>query len=140
MIIVLDASMALAWLFTRHSKKEADCADRLLMAMEDSKTIVPPLWHTEIANALLVGERRRIITEAQVVDYLTKLSELPIITDDATLPSRREPIMALAREHHLTAYDSTYLDLALRNNAVIASFDAKLIKAMSRAGGKVFGE
>jgi predicted nucleic acid-binding protein len=47
--------------------------------------------------------------------------------------------MALAREHGLTAYDATYLDLALRKNAVLATFDGKLAEAMRRAGGKVFG-
>ncbi len=46
--------------------------------------------------------------------------------------------MALAREHGLTSYDASYLDLALRTGAVLATFDTKLATAMKSAGGKLF--
>lgn len=138
MKLVLDASMTLAWLFERTSRKEASCAERALLAMANAETLVPPVWHTEIANALLVGERRRVVTEAQVIDYLSKLSSLPITTDDILPASRRDLVMALARQYELTAYDATYLDLALRMNAILATFDSKLANAMERVGGVVF--
>lgn len=140
MKLVLDASMALAWLFERQKDEEVRCADQVLLAIADTETSVPSLWHTEIANALLVGERRRVVTEAQVIDYLTKLSHLPILTDDTAPENRREIVMALAREHTLSAYDATYLDQALRLNATLATFDGKLAAAMRRAGGIVFGD
>src|SRR5260364_4569 len=111
-MVVIDASMALAWLFERSKPEEADCAACLLSSMADVKTVVPTLWHTEIANALLMGERRHVVNEAQV--------------------------MGLAREHKLTAYDATYLDLAFRNGAVLATFDVELAEAVCRAGGTVF--
>lgn len=139
MKLVLDASMALSWLFERKNTKEADCADRALLAVADAEVLVPALWHTEIVNALLVGERRQVVSEAKVIDYLNRLSGLPIATDDTALAGRRDLVMALAREHGLTAYDATYLDLALRTDAVLATFDAKLADAMHRAGGTVFG-
>ncbi|WP_233472371.1 type II toxin-antitoxin system VapC family toxin [Cupriavidus respiraculi] len=44
----------------------------------------------------------------------------------------------MAREHSLTAYDATYLDLALRNGAVLATLDKALARAMHHAGGTVF--
>lgn len=140
MRLVLDASMALAWLFERQKPDEADCAGRALLALAQAETSVPPLWHTEIANALLIGERRRVVSEAQMIDYLNKLSGLPITTDGATVAGRRDAVIALAREHGLTAYDATYLDLSLRTGAVLATFDNKLADAMRRAGGTVFGE
>ncbi|TAL56928.1 type II toxin-antitoxin system VapC family toxin [Pandoraea sp.] len=140
MKLVVDASMALAWLFERTSKTEADCADQALLCLAQAEVLVPALWHTEVANALLVGERRRVVTEAQVIDYLSKLSALPIATDSAAPASRRDGIMALAREHRLTAYDATYLDLALRTGAILATFDVALADAMRRAGGIVFGD
>ena len=101
---------------------------------------MPSLWHTEIANALLVGERRKIVTESQVFGYLNRLSALPIATDDETPLRRRDVVMALAREHKLTAYDATYLELALRTNAVLATFDVQLANAMRHAGGVVLGD
>src|SRR5260364_290103 len=108
-MVVIDASMALAWLFERSKPEEADCAACLLSSMADVKTVVPTLWHTEIANALLMGERRQVVNEAQVIRYLTLLSYLPITTDAAAPTSRSDQVMGLAREHKLTAYDATYL-------------------------------
>lgn len=138
MRIVVDASMALAWLFERKKTKEAECAERMLLAMLESETFVPSLWHIEITNALLVGERRRVATEAQIIDYLNTLSELPITTDDSSFINHRDMVMALAREYDLSAYDATYLDLALRKNAMLATFDTQLAEAMRKAGGKIF--
>jgi predicted nucleic acid-binding protein len=138
--IVLDASVSLAWLFKREKASEAACADRALDALEPAGALVPPLWHTEVANALLVGERRRVITAAQSIDYLNRLSLLPIFTDDAAAASRRDLVMSLARQHGLSAYDATYLDLSLRTGSEMATFDDSLATAMRRAGGKVFGD
>jgi predicted nucleic acid-binding protein len=138
MKLVIDASMALAWIFERNDSKEAQLAAYALSSIANFDAIVPALWHIELANALLIGERRQIITEAQVIDYLNRLSHLPIKTDSAIPSSCRESVMALAREHTLTAYDAAYLELALRNNAMLATFDNKLMEGMDRAGGKVF--
>jgi predicted nucleic acid-binding protein len=137
MNLVIGASMALAWIVERN-KKEAELAESALLSIAHADAVVPSLWHTEIANALLVGERRQIISEAQIIDYLNRLSHLPIETDNSTPLCRRDNMMALAREHSLTAYDATYLELALRNNAELATFDNKLIDAMNSAGGKVY--
>ncbi len=138
MKLVIDASMALAWFFERSDAAQAHCAQSVLLAISEADAFVPALWHLEIANALLVGERRQVVSSAQVLDYLSRLSRLPIMTDDTPTASRRDLIMALAREHSLTAYDASYLDLALRSDATLATFDKKLAQALSRAGGKVF--
>lgn len=138
MRLVLDASMALAWIFERSNAKEAASANRVLSLLSDAETVVPALWHTEITNALLVAERRKIVTEAQVLDYLNRLSNLPIMIDSLMIANRRDLIMVLAREYGLTTYDATYLDLALRSNAILATFDNLLANAMHKAGGEVF--
>ncbi len=138
MKLVIDASMALAWFFERSDAAQAHCAQSALLAISEADVYVPALWHIEITNALLVGERRRVVSTAQVLDYLSRLSRLPIITDDTPSTSRRDLIMALAREHNLTAYDATYLDLALRSNATLATFDKQLARALNEAGGKLF--
>lgn len=136
-MIVLDASMALAWIFERENKKEVAVADRVLEEMLATPVIVPTLWHTEIANALLVGERRKVISEAQIIDYLNRLSHLPITTDSRTPASATGLVMSLGREFNLTAYDATYLELALQHKAVLATFDAALSQAMKKAGGEM---
>jgi predicted nucleic acid-binding protein len=140
MSLVLDASMTLAWIFERTDPEEKALADRLLDTLTAQEALVPVLWHTEVANALLVAERRGVVCEAQVIDYLHRLSQLPIVTDEAPVSARQESVIALGREHRLSAYDATYLDLALRTGSVLASFDAKLLAATRTAGGAIFGQ
>lgn len=80
-----------------------------------------------------------MVSKAQVMDYLDRLSRLPITTDEAAPASRRDSVMALGREYGLSAYDATYLDLALRTGAVLATFDGRLATAAHQAGIVVFG-
>src|SRR5260363_13100 len=103
-MVVIDASMALAWLFERSKPEEADCAACLLSSMADVKPVYPLCGTMKLPTLLLMGERRHVVNEAQVIDYLTLLSYLPITTDDAAPASRRDQVMGLAREHKLTAY------------------------------------
>jgi predicted nucleic acid-binding protein len=139
MSLVLDASTALAWIFERTDPDERVLADRLLETMITADALVPALWHTEVANALLVAERRGVVDEARVIDYLHRLCRLPIVTDDVSVAARQELVMALGREHRLSAYDATYLELALRTGSVLASFDVKLVAASRAAGVTIYG-
>ncbi len=118
--------------------QERALADRLLDSMAGQEALVPVVWHTEVANALLVAERRGVVGKAQVIDYLHRLSRLPLVTDDVGVSARQAFVMALGREYRLSAYDATYLDLALRTASQLASFDAKLVAAARAAGGAIF--
>lgn len=100
--------------------------------------LAPSLLQLEIANPLLVGQRRKAVSEAQVVDFLHRFDQLPIRIDGDGTSIRRAAVMALAREHGLSADDATYLALALRAGACLATFDAALARAMSAADGAVF--
>lgn len=136
-ILVLDASMALAWIFQRQKRAEKVCADRALGLLGSVTALVPHLWHAEVANGLLVGERRKVVAEAQADDYLDQLYALPIASDDAVPQTRRSRVVSLARLCSLSVYDATYLELALRSSAVLATFDSKLAAAMRLSGGTV---
>jgi predicted nucleic acid-binding protein len=48
--------------------------------------------------------------------------------------------MYLSRVFKLTAYDATYLELAMRRAAVLATFDRQLADAARAAGVRVFGD
>ena len=138
MSLVLDASAALAWIFERTDPGEKALAERLLDQIADQPVQVPGLWHLEVANALLVAERRGVAKEAEVIDYRQRLARLPIMTDDIEISLRQEMIMALGRQFRLTAYDATYLELSLRTGSTLATFDARLADAMQKAGGRIF--
>lgn len=138
MKIVLDASMSLAWLFLRDSEEERLRAEQALNAIEYARIEVPQLWLLEIGNALLVGERRNLITGSRSIDFLARLRKLPIIVDAANISERMPFILQYAREFSLSSYDATYLDLARRSGAQLATFDKKLAAATRQAGGEVF--
>jgi len=79
--VVLDGSLTLAWAF----EDESDAyAEAVADALEKVPAMVPGLWPLEVANALLVGERRKRITEAKVTQFLTLLQSLPITVDEET--------------------------------------------------------
>lgn len=137
---VLDASMALAWLFTRADPSEAALANRVLNGLPADSWLVPALWHAEVGNALLRGERAGLIPASQSSFFLERVLLAKIETDADSLQSRIAAVLALARAHQLTAYDATYLELALRAGRPLATFDRRLAEAVRKAGGSVFGD
>jgi predicted nucleic acid-binding protein len=136
--LVLDASVTLAWIFERQDPNEAKHAQVILTHLDERPALVPPLWHTEVLNALLVAHRRGIATLSTATDFLTKLAGLPIETDGTPVSLRSEHVFALAREYGLSAYDATYLDLALRTGAALVTFDRRLAQARDAAGASAF--
>jgi predicted nucleic acid-binding protein len=131
---VLDASVALSWLFERESQSERKRSSTVLDALESAPAVVPALWQAEVLNGLLVGERRGVVAPAQSLEYLARLGQLPIGVDAVTPISRRDSVIELARRYRLSAYDATYLELALRTGVPLATFDRNLAKA-AKAGG-----
>ena len=49
-------------------------------------------------------------------------------------------VLPLAREYRLSAYDASYLELAIRHAAPLATLDGQLQKAAKHAGVKIFAE
>lgn len=132
--LVLDASVALSWIFERASATERARSLSVLDRLEDTSAQVPAIWPLEVFNALLVGERRQLNSQAESADFLERLSALRIEVDVAPSASRRDAVLGLARVHGLSAYDASYLELALRAGVAFATFDARLTKAAIAAG------
>jgi predicted nucleic acid-binding protein len=61
------------------------------------------------------------------------LTTLPITVDPAD-PDRVMQLPVLALKHQLTAYDASYLELALRLKLPIATKDAAMKRAMTSCG------
>ena len=127
---VLDGSLALAWYF----KDEAvPYADDVAGAFPGARAVVPVIWPLEIANAVLMGGRRRS-TEAQASKWFGYLRSLPIVIDEQTNDQAWSGVVALGRAHQLSAYDASYLELALRRDLSLASLDVKLKAVASSLG------
>lgn len=132
-MFVIDASVALAWQFTRESAQERVRADAVLDRLADESAAVPPLFHVEVLNGCLVAERRKRLAPSLAGAFLQHLAALDLATHP--LPPLRVPtLLALAREHGLSAYDAAYLELALRLGAPLYTFDRALAAAARNAG------
>jgi len=128
---VIDASVALAWCFD----DEATAATRALLdRFEDEHAEVPSLWHLELANALASSERNRRITPARISEFIALISGLPIVIDEQTPNFALSAVLDLARRERLSAYDASYLELAMRRGAPLATKDNDLAKASERLG------
>ena len=138
--VVIDASMALAWLFERELPSDRERANRLLAACGEASWWIPGLWHLQVSNALLVAERRSLLPQADSDRFLARLSSLPFLTDSDPVAERRFRILALARSHGLSSYDATYLELAQRLGAALASFDRHLNRAAAAIGVALFAD
>jgi predicted nucleic acid-binding protein len=132
---ILDGSVTLSWYFADEANAYADAVAVLFPQVE---VFVPALWHLEIANALVVGERRKRGTEAQATKWLGYLASLPVVVDGETMTRAWADTLRLARAHQLTSHDAAYLELALRLGHPLATLDAPLKAACVSVGVAVF--
>jgi predicted nucleic acid-binding protein len=132
--------MALAWKFKRVDPAEILLAEQALGELDNVQAVVPAIWYAEVANGVLRGERQGAIQPAQAAYFLNEMAQADIVIDEESLRTRQATVVAMARSYGLTAYDATYLELAMRQGAVLATFDQKLAAATRAAGGRVFGD
>lgn len=135
MALVLDASIMLNWYF----EDEGEDADELIMDLSQTDAVVPAHWAAEVANGILVGERRGRSTPAQVAGLYALLGNMRIELDGEGNEKALELILPLARAHKLTAYDALYLELAERRGLPLATLDVDLAAAARSVGVEVLG-
>jgi predicted nucleic acid-binding protein len=128
---VLDSSAALAWVLPAEG---SEAADQLLERIVIEGAVVPSLWPLEIANVLLMAERRGRITISERHQALATLAELPIHIEPSTATRAWTATLALAESHKLTVYDATYLEVAIRLALPLASYDRNLRQAATVCG------
>lgn len=139
MTFVLDASITMAWVFEDEvsgvdpHEPHLD-PDSVLTRLLRENALVPALWSLEVANALLVGERRGRLSRRDAERFVQLLAALPIEVDAGTSRHAFRDILPLAREHGLSAYDAAYLELALRIGAPLATLDTALARAARTLG------
>ena len=71
---VLDTSVTIAWCF---EDEVTPYTEAVLDRLETTTALVPPVWQLEVANVLLVGERRKRLTQAQTARFVQLLRALP---------------------------------------------------------------
>jgi predicted nucleic acid-binding protein len=133
---VLDSSVALAWFLPGEQTAKTEA---LLDQATEAGALAPGLWPLEVANIILVAERKSRITQAQRVRALTALAKLPIRIDTDAAGRAWNSTFDLALAHGLTVYDAGYLDLSLRSGLPLATLDRPLGRAASACGVPVLG-
>lgn len=133
--LVVDCSVTMAWCF------EDECdelADAVLDALAAGETWVPSLWPLEVANVLVAAERRRRLTAADSARFVELLMGLPIVVDERSHERALSQVLAAARQLGISVYDASYLELAMRLGASLATRDAQLRAAAATAGVPLF--
>src|SRR6202453_17127 len=129
---VLDASVAVAWCFEDEATKFTEGV--LDLFSTGAEALVPSISPLEIANALLVAERRKRIALAQVAALLQRIAGLPISIMPVDAARAFEQILSVARQQELSEYDASYLELALRQGLPFATLDVALRRSARATG------
>lgn len=134
MDFVLDASVALSWIFP-DEKPEYSLTIR--ERLRKAPAIVSGIWSLELTNILALSLKKGRITQAGFDEALSLFTSIPIRADELTFTSAWGKTLELAVEYGLTAYDASYLELALRRRLPLATLDGDLIKAAKKAKVKL---
>lgn len=122
MSIVIDASVALKWVFEEPGTEPA-------LALRGKQLIAPAIWLAEAANALWRHVKLGETTAAEALARMDELAEAPV----ATLPI--EPHVAraltLATELSHPVYDCLYLALAINYDTHVITDDRRFAAAVT---------
>jgi predicted nucleic acid-binding protein len=95
-------------------------------------------WGLEVANVIARSEAKDLVTAAQSGSFIALLEGIPIDVDAETFTYVLSDTLQLSRRFRLSSYDASYLELALRNGAPLATLDDDLRRAAAKAGVKIF--
>lgn len=133
MSFVIDASIVLAWALPDEA---VDGVNAILRRSTEATFWVPGHWRAEVANALLMSERRNRISLEGVARLAVVIEALDVAVDHEGMCDVLRRVMPLARAHGLTVYDALYLELAERTGLPLASLDGDLLTAAAEVGVK----
>jgi len=132
---VLDASVTMTWCFVDETTAYTEA---VLESLTHHSALAPALWLLEVGNVLVVAERRGRMDRAGSTRFIALLEQLPIHIEQEVTPRAWREIIALAREHQLSTYDATYLQMAMRHGIPLATLDSALQKAAQRVGVELY--
>ena len=138
MNFVLDNSVTMRWFFGDGTPSALAYARDVLETMKDASALVPVTWGLEVANVIATAEAKGLVTAARSETFLEMLKDVEIHADTATFSQALSDTLQVARRYRLSAYDASYLELALRESLALATLDEDLQKAAKKAGVKRF--
>ncbi len=133
MSLIVDASMAAAWVLPDEQNDEADA---ILFGLDVRQALVPELFWYEMRNLCVLSERRGRIARGEALLSMAQLRQLNLATHNM---GHDRAIVVLALKHHLTGYDATYLALAIDQKMPIATTDRRLAGAARAENIEILG-
>lgn len=130
-MIVVDASVAIAWCLRDEASEFADAVLERVVADGAS---APAHWPLEVANGMLTAERRGRISSEEVAGVSALLGRLEIEIVPIELSTAMWSVLDVACQHELSAYDAVYLGLAKFRGVPLATIDDRLRVACKSAG------
>ena len=129
-MIVLDASLVIAWLVTEQLPAgDTDVYNDL----PDNVLVVPGHWPLEISNALRSRIKSKRLSIANFHDIMERLDLLNVEVQSPLELDEIGPLAQFAVTHELTTYDAVYVQLALQRRIPLATLD----RAMRTAAAKL---
>jgi predicted nucleic acid-binding protein len=129
-LIVLDASVAAAWLL---AERPLSVGAEFFSAHSDSSIVVPSHWPLEISNTLRTHLKAGRISVSDFHGIMDKFDLLTISVQPSIELDEIGPLAQFSLTHDLTTYDAAYIQLAVQHGAALATLD----KAMRTAAMKL---
>ena len=119
MIAVLDASAAIELVFKRpfHRRIEAEIEHA-------SAVIAPELYISEVSNAF--WKYSRLIKDARILDDRLLDTAIDLVDNCASARELYREAYAFSCQWNHPVYDSMYIVLARRNDAILVSIDKRM--------------
>jgi predicted nucleic acid-binding protein len=136
MSLVLDSSVALAWVYADETTDAVLC---LFDEIRLHGAWVPGLWRWEIANVLHLNVRRGRHDGDFRDAALASLALLPVKVDAEADRQAWSGALHLAERHGLTVYDAAYLEIAARRKIALATLDRQLRAAATAEKVQMLG-
>lgn len=128
-MIVIDASAAASWVLPHETGID------LRHLIETGHDFCAPfLFWAEIRNVIIISERRGIILPQAASRAIRAIERLGVSFD--TSPSSGD-VYGLSKKYDLSIYDGLYVELALRKNAQLCTFDRKMRDAAIQEGIRI---
>ena len=100
--------------------------------------VVPSIWFSEVANALVKNLRIGRLDDAQFHTAREEMQDLPLRAEELPGADILGPVADLARAHSLSVYHASYLHVALSQSVPLATLDLRLLTAAKAAGCELF--
>ncbi len=125
MKVTLDVSLTAAWVLKDEDQtKSLKILEKIL---NGTLTLVQPeLWWVETLNLLKTATLRKRITPKTAIEAVRFLKEIPMRVISVSLVGQ-ETVLQLSLDWGLTAYDATYVAVAMEEGSTLGTLDKDLL-------------